>query len=91
MTISLISIFYIAGGDVSNPSKAVLINPCLDGFECQNYDQCIPRSNVCDGYMDCEDKSDEIYCEYYLNTAHPLAITKVYVYAVMIVLCILPT
>ncbi|XP_076109729.1 uncharacterized protein LOC143078700 isoform X2 [Mytilus galloprovincialis] len=79
------------GGDVSNPSKAVLINPCLDGFECQNYDQCIPRSNVCDGYMDCEDKSDEIYCEYYLNTAHPLAITKVYVYAVMIVLCILPT
>ena len=48
--------------DIPNQEQKIIINHCLDGFECKSLDQCIPRPNVCDGYLDCRDQSDEIYC-----------------------------
>ena len=54
----------IVGSD-SQPSKPAIFNTCLDGFECIQYKECIPAANVCDGYMDCDDRSDEINCGSY--------------------------
>ena len=37
---------------------------CFDGFKCplENGGHCLPWAHVCDGKVDCMDKSDEVHC-----------------------------
>ena len=45
------------------PGTVILTSDCNgDRFHCRNGPQCIPRSSVCDGVIDCADHSDETNC-----------------------------
>ncbi|KAL5021824.1 hypothetical protein ScPMuIL_000979 [Solemya velum] len=51
----------------SDWSHRSTLAPCHGGYICQRDSSCVPRSNVCDGIVQCPDASDEINCDYGIN------------------------
>ena len=44
----------------SDPSRPEKFMPCTEHeFQCWNAEFCIPEQNLCDGIIDCPDRSDE--------------------------------
>lgn len=51
----------------SNQEQSNLVNKnsCDNSteFKCASFNKCIKKYQVCDGFKDCEDKSDENHCK----------------------------
>lgn len=56
-------IYSILGMGCSNFSSTCAVNKCSPfTFRCDNGEQCLPHSWICDGDPDCRDGSDELEC-----------------------------
>ena len=47
-----------------NQSKLLIKESCDENteFKCTSFNKCIKKYQVCDGFNDCQDKSDENHC-----------------------------
>ena len=55
-----------AGDDASGDDTSCdePVNNCIPGqWQCNNGEQCIPQNYYCDGFLDCQDRSDETNCD----------------------------
>lgn len=51
------------GEDEENCNGTVVCQPGLKQFKCRIDGSCIPMHEVCDGVVNCPDRSDELSCQ----------------------------